>query len=719
MHRFPSYLIPVLLCAMVTAVWLTVSAHWNPATWRSPGGPPRGDILEVAARVQVSSEQFFRQGNTYGKIARLGAPAGADWSLYPIPDRVTFALAGRLVPAIGVYGVINLFMLLAHLLGAGSFYFCARLLRWHPAWAAAGALLFSFAVFNQQWSGTISLGWTFALPPAVLLFQWVARRGGPPHRRVVRRYAWLAAGTGLWVGGGNPYFGFVVGQLIGFALGLQWCRSRQRARLRVGGLFLLTLLAGFACTHAPYFMARFASSESGPIDRNYAGSEIYALKPIELLLPPPSHRSAAFAALGRTYAQISALRNSDPPASYLGLAGLAGLLILLGTLLRQAVTRRPVPDAALASLWVLLLSCVGGINSLLAYLGLDIFRASNRFVIFIFIWCLFAFISWARSRTAGRPLLSWGFATGVVVLGLLDQLPRGLSAANHAAGSAALAVDAVTAGRITTAAGASARIFLLPAVPFPEAETVHQFTDYEHLRLFLASPSISLSYGGLKGSLPERWGRWATGLPASALIAELELRGFSVLILDRRAAPPGRENDRLAAMTTAGAAPLSLPEAPHLAAFLLHPVTHPRALDPDDLRYSNAWDTTVNPQEMSPRLFALSGWYDLERDANRSWRWAAQSARLGIWHDGPATRARFTFATGGRTGTRLRLLVDGVERWSARLADGPAAPHQVGLDLRPGATVLAWELDGKTFRPGGSDQRRLGFLIENPVVSVP
>ncbi|MBI2497945.1 MAG: hypothetical protein HYV75_08575 [Opitutae bacterium] len=152
--------------------------------------------------------------------------------------------------------------------------------------------------------------------------------------------------------------------------------------------------------------------------------------------------------------------------------------------------------------------------------------------------------------------------------------------------------------------------------------------------------------------------------------------------------------------------------------FRLHASVPPVAPDLTDLRLQDAWGEPAG-DPAHPRLFALSGWYGLERDGNRGWRWAAQSARLGIWLDGPATRARVAFAAVGRTGTRLRLLVDGVERWSAPLADGPAAPHQVELDLPPGATVLAWELDGKTFRPGGRDKRRLGFLIENPVVSVP
>jgi hypothetical protein len=675
--------------------------------------------MEIAARVQIASEQGMQGRNTFGLIDRLGAPAGADWSLYPVSDRPTFALAGLLAKPLGVFGAINVLRLLAHLLGAASFYGSARLLRWSPAWAAAGGLLFSFAVFNQQWTGTLSLGWTFALPPAVVLFQWIAGRGRTGRARSPRLMGWLAVACGLWLGGGNPYFTFIASQLLVFALALQWFRDRTKERLRVGVLFLAALSAGFVLTHAPWLHARLAWTGEVPIiERNYAGTEIYALKPIRLLLPPPSHRVPMLAELSRDYRRKTALPSTDPPSAYLGLVGVGGLLILAAGFFRHATRRRPIPDAALAVLWVVLLSCVGGFNSMLAFTGFDIFRGSNRFSIFILIWSLFAALGWLRCRTAGRPRLSGSLALAVVCIGLFDQVPRGLTAADRTSGIATLAADRATARRIAEATEPSARVFLRPAMPFPEAAPVGDFPDYDHFRLFLASPSLRFSYGGLRGSLPERWGRWTAKLPPHTLVTELERRGFSVLVLDRRARLPQVGPQYLADLRAAGAKPLLLPESPNLTAFLLNPAPRPVPLDTDDPRYGEPWGRRPFAAN-EPQLFAVSGWYGLEGERNRTWRWAVHEAATGVWWDGAAVPARLTFNFGGVPQGELKLYAEGREIWRGRIVRRQTTPVSLELPLRPGMTRFEWRLDGRSFRPGGGDTRELGFYISNLAISVP
>jgi hypothetical protein len=43
----------------------------------------------------------------------------------------------------------------------------------------------------------------------------------------------------------------------------------------------------------------------------------------------------------------------------------------------------------------------------------------------------------------------------------------------------------------------------------------------------------------------------------------------------------------------------------------------------------------------------------------------------------------------------------------------------VKVPLSPGLNRLVWILDGPSFRPGGSDPRELGFMVENLSMSVP
>jgi hypothetical protein len=242
----------------VAVIWTSATGRWSRTAWAAPGAIS-GDVVEIAARIQVAHENWSTPWNLFGHIERLGAPVGADWSGYPVSDRLEFWVAGLLMPLVGPFGTINWLMLFGYAAGAISFYLCARVLRWRVPWAFSGALVFAFANFNFRWSPSLSLGLTFTLPPACLLFQWIAR-GAP----VARAGPWrmLAVGLGLAIGAGSPYFAFMAGQLGLLASLLQLRRGAHRARLQAAAWFLAALTAGFVLTTGPYFLSRL-SDERG------------------------------------------------------------------------------------------------------------------------------------------------------------------------------------------------------------------------------------------------------------------------------------------------------------------------------------------------------------------------------------------------------------------------------------------------------------------------
>jgi len=531
--------------------------------------------------------------------------------------------------------------------------------------------------------------------------------------------AWLAAGTGLCLGFGNPYFVFAVLQLLLFALLFQWYRNRAYARLRVGVIFLLALLLVFFLSHAPYFFAHFIADEVDAIGRNYAGSELYALKPIELFLPPKSHRIDAMAALGRNYSRITFFRSTEPIGSYLGLVGILGFVVIVFALLKSAVASRrkylPVPDATLATLWILFLSCVGGMNSMLSFLSLDLFRASNRFSILVFIWCLFAAIGWMRRQTIRQqPRWTYIFSAVIATIGLFDLVPHGLSQSHHEAGTTWLSSERSIAARIVQAGGSGAKVFQLPAVPFPEAGLVLGFPDYDHLRLFLASPELKLSYGGLRGSLPERWNRWAAGLPARALVEELEQCGFSVLTIDQRAYQPYAFTQLTVDLHAAGLSPVALPESSHLIAFRLTPSATPKSPEPNDPRFYPLWDITASLLPDSRlSIHALQGWFDSEHDSSHSWRWAGHQAKLGLWNGlGVSQTLTLVGQMRGISPGWINLKIDNVRVLRLRLGSTATDLNSVSFVAAPGASILEWQFEGELVRPA-RDSRRLGFQLEN------
>lgn len=705
-------LAPFALAAAVALAWVAMTGRWEGSAWRSPGGSVSGDILEVAARVQVAAEQFPALRDTYGRIDRLGAPVGADWSAYPVPDRLVYGIAGMISRSTGVFAAINLLIALGFVLNALSFHLAARALGARVEWAMSGGFLFAFAIFHQQWAGTLSLGWTLALPPLAFLLHVVAGRGTATLPAALwRRRLLLAAGTGVWLGTGNPYFVFGAAPLIVGALALQAGRGRLRPRLQVGLILLAGILVGGLVSHRSWILAN-GGSDTSPLGRNYSGTELYGLRPIELLLPPASHRADFAAELGRDYAARTLFRSSEPISGYLGLAGLAGLVALVALGRRRTRPAARSPEGAWAVGALLLLGCVGGINSLLAFAGIDQFRAGNRLAVVIVAWCLLAFVAWLNRRLRLRPAWSWGLAATVAILGWLDQTPTPRSA-RYEGGLAILAADADSARRLADAAGRFAPVFQLPAMPFPEAPAQRDLADYEHFRLFLAAPELRFAYGGLRGSTAQRWYEWAARQPAADLPGILEAHGFGAIVVDARGYAPDEFAALIDGLRRAGARPLPLPESRHLTAFTLSPRQPAAAVDPSDPRFDPPWRTGSGANSTELTVLAATGWYAAETEGRAAWRWARGAASATLW-TGRAEPVEVQVAGEASAASpgHLDIVRDGQSVWSGLVRPGEYAPILFRLTAAPGATRLEFRFDGELVRPPG-ETRELGLVVRN------
>lgn len=702
-------LVPLISLSVVTfLVWCTFTHRWSPEAWRAPLDL-HGDPLEIYARVKIAAEDLTQPLHGYAHLPRLGAPVGADWQRYPISDRVVFTLLGALARCCGLFAAVSLAVLTVHILNALSFYFCARLLRWRREWAFAIALLFSFSSFNFRWGITVSFSLTFWIPPFLLLCGWIGR-DAPAVRP--RAWTWLAIGLGAWLGGGNPYFCFFAAQLAGGSVVLQVLRRRDFARWRAGVAFVVTLVVSFLLHNAPYFLVPTAGDARLTLARNFAGSEIYALKLTDLVIPPAAHPLELFARIGRDYFAQSALR-SEFFVNYLGFAGIAGLLLLGWTSLRR-LTRSPrirIPDAALGVGWTLLFSMPGGINSLLALAGLDVFRASNRNSVFILVWSLW-FFGRAVQRRSLRPA-GWRFAlpAAVAALGIVDSLPWLNFSAVQRGHLAALRDARSLATQLETRLGEGARIFQIPAPSFPEAGIVGQMGDYEHFLPFLTSHSLRFSYGALRGTeLADALTALAHAPPA--LMKEtLEASGFSAVWIDRRGLPDGGKT-LVEAFRSLHASEIPQNIAPNVVIFALVPAPTTAAFDTIDPRLYPAWDP-ANPT--TPKIAAVDGWYPLEHADGRAWRWAERAATLSLAVPAP-TVLELSFRGYSLRRGQLALELDGAEIWREPSSSKTRGERQATLSLQPGTHRLVWRFHGPLRRASPTDRRQLGFGIENLTV---
>lgn len=491
-----------------------------------------GDAHETLARLQAASE-----GDIWPLkpqvITRLGAPFGAYWNGYPTPDKLLMLALGGLARLIGLFAAANAGLLLAQVSAALSFYLVARWLRTRWEWAVAGAVMFAYtySAFHRGLAH-FSLVFTWTVPLGLLAVWLVA---GSRRLEWRRPGAVVCLGAAVALGAHNPYNLLFWLQLMGWALVAQWCGSRRRPNLQIGLAALGISLAVFALMHVETW-AHVDEPEGSPLlARNYGGTERFALKPVEMFIPPKTHRWEPLAFFGNRYNRWSDWRSEEFPP-YLGLAGIVGLGWIGAVVARRIFSRRALPGQALSLGWLAAYSSVGGITNLLAFFaGLQVFRATNRVAIYFAAIVLFFLVVRLSRATAGWPRgLRVGAALLAAGVAILDQLPHGATAAHTQEIAVLVDSDRALGRAMEEALPRDAMVFQLPVQGFPEVVPPWRLVDYELFRPYFTTSSLRLSYGAAKLRARSRWQRDLERATTSALVRRLEEYGFAALYLNRK-----------------------------------------------------------------------------------------------------------------------------------------------------------------------------------------
>lgn len=672
-------------------VWAAHHGRWTSADWAVPTDYA-GDAHEVLARMRAAGE-----GETWPlrpqEIRRLGAPFGADWNAYPTPDKPLMLLLGALGRVIGLFAAANLGLLLAQVTAALAFYFVARRLAVRWEWAWAGALLFAYT-YHTFHRGLAHFSFVFTWTvPVGLLAVWLVGQSRRLHWR--GGDAAICGLAALGLGAGNPYLLLFWGQLLAWALVFQWFGARRRENLTIG--LATGLLAGavFVASNLEFWV-HVQEPEGLPLlTRNYGGTERYALKPVEMFIPPEYHRWEPLAALGQRYQRWSEW-HGEPFLPYLGVCGIAGFLLLAAVALRRLLRRRPVPGAALAAAWLLAYASVGGITNILAFFaGFQLFRATNRAAVFLSALVLFFLVGRLSRWTAGwTPVARITAALALALAGLLDQLPRRADPAQREQVAAAVRSDARLMAELEAVLPAGAMVFQLPVLGFPEVVPPHRLTDYEHFRPYLLSERLQFSYGTAKHRARGRWQRDLEGRPTEELVRRLEAVGFAALHVNRKGFEDRAER-LLRELEQLGYARLFRSELGNQVVVLLRPAPRPQP-------------------PMARALTFGQGWH-LRPEAGV--RWAGGRAVLSYFnpHPGPvevdvrldlvAPRAR-----------RVRLEHAGRARAEVTVDAGGALLRVRGLSLAPGISTVVLTSPDPVRREGpGPNQLRAFGLREQAV----
>ncbi len=685
----------------IALIWCLNYNRIKLANWQVPVSAT-SDSLTVLAVQKSSAEGNFPPLRQKFQ-PHFGAPYIASWNDFPITEEPLILLAGWLTKAMGLFAASNLVLLLAHVLAGLSFYFVGRALGGRAPWTFVGALIFAFSTYAfRHGYAHLALTYYWHLPLGFLVCLWCGQARGLGFSD--RRRLWFSVAVALVTGIQNPYYTNLFVQFLGFAVLAQ--AFRRQWKKTVVPLLLGTLaITGFALMNLDtisYQIQHGPNAEAGA--RNYQGLEIYALKPLDLFMPPLQHRSTFARAISRDYLyddEKKVYLRGEMFGSYLGLAGIAALLWLGGISVAQICRqpRRPVPMAALLVGWIFLFSVVGGLNGFLGQLGINLFRCTSRYSIGILaIVLLFAVRELSRLSQKWHPALSLALAAGIAVLALWDQLPKRESQAGVYAKLGALTSDRVFTEELEKALPDHAMVFQLPAMRFPESWPINGMGDYEHFRPFIFSRALRFSYGDTKGRGQDEWQYRLAELPAEELIDVLERAGFSALYLNRKGYTDNAEA-LLAKIKSVKNYPVIGSPAGDLIAVLLKPVADP--------------ELPARPPEFRP------GWYEQEgADPSETWHYSKGPAEL-VLHNNSA-KPRRVIASFDLSSPSPRT----VELWSGekKIYQSPSLTSErvkveLALTLAPGANHFSFRTDGPVIFPSSPDTRPLGFRLWNFSIS--
>jgi hypothetical protein len=524
------------LAAITILLWCTIYHRWTASSWQTPltylSDSAKGDVIGVLAGIRAARDGHISPFE-FTNIPELGAPDTADWDDYPIPEKPLICGMGLLARAIGIFAAANVAVLLGQVLAAVSFYAACRFLNASWVWSLAGGLVFAFSRYAfAHGLHHITVAYFWHVPLCLVVCEWLIRGDGIKLQE--QRFR-LAVFVAFITGVQNVYYTFLFMQLVLFGGLVQAWRRGWRQAIPAAAL-IGTSAAAFVLMNLNSIVFSLVYGENpAAVVRNYRWMEVYGLKLVDLVVPPPDHAFPPFAAWGANHINEVLLSPGEmPPTAYLGLLGLGALAWLLVVSSRRALARTLLPLEAFVILWIILYGSVGGINSLLGTLGFQMFRSTTRYSIFILCLVLMYAVRRLSLIEFRKAWWAYGLAALAVLLAWWDQTPPRVTDQDLADIDGQVASDRHFTEGMEQQLPAGAMVFQIPIMDFPESPAPG-VGSYDNLRPYLYSRDLRFSFGSDKGRPVGDWQHRFAGLPLAEVVSQLEDAGFAAIYVNRNA----------------------------------------------------------------------------------------------------------------------------------------------------------------------------------------
>ena len=529
----PDLLRGLVLALVATILWCAFYDRWTEASWQTPvtylSDPVKADVFETVARIKAAGDGHMLPF-VYSNVPELGAPHIANWNDIPVPEKPFYCLIGLLSRMIGLFPAANFSLLLAQVLAAISFYAVCRVLGCSWVLSFAGGLIFAFSRYAfAQGLHHVLLVYYWHVPLCLLVCDWIFRGEGIKWGE--RRFAFaliVAVVTAV-----QPvYYTNLFVQFALFGGLLQAWRHGWKASLPALAI-VGTAAATFLLMNSNTLVYSLVyGGNDGAMIRKYQWLEVYGLKLVDLVVPPPDHPFPPFAEWGAAHLKEVILSPGElPPTGYLGLVGLGALAWLVLASWRRAVGRGGLPLEAWLILWIIIYANVGGINGIMGTLGFQLFRTTTRYSIFILCIALMFAVRQLTRFQFRNQILVYGATILVVAFALWDQSPPLVTAGELDETAQAVASDRTFTEKMEQRLPANAMVFQIPVMDFPESPVAGVGAS-DHFRPYLYSTQLRFSFGSDKGRPEGQWQHNLAQLPLAEVITQLESFGFAALYVN-------------------------------------------------------------------------------------------------------------------------------------------------------------------------------------------
>lgn len=611
------------LFVLIVVVGVLILIYWNANIYK-PLVAAGGDEYGVFYIVKTIKEHGW-----YLENPTVGGITGGDMYDYVYSDSLSFLIV-KIISLFfdNVYLIVNFFYFSSYIIVALISVYVCKKLRYRDEVAVIVAILYAFSAYIQTRYAHLWLTPYYLLPLGCMVAIWILRgeiredTGSIWKSRKFLQamfFSFLSAFTGF-------YYAFFTCVIYAVAVTIRIINSPKKQRKKEYGsiLLIIPVISGVFINVVPnmiYMINHGINSAGELVSRSAGDAEIYGLKLVQLLLPRTDHRISYLNDISQKYVGNYPLINENVSAS-LGIIAAIGFIASLIWLFRINCKEKTY---SYLNIGLFLIGTIGGVGSIFSLFFSTPMRAYNRIslqIMFISLLCVATILE--KIHINCPRWLYYVVLGGVLLVGLFDQTAPYKPPVDEYEWQES---TEQFVQELEAQLDEGSLIFQLPYVDWPSGGSYRMFAGY------IESNSLRWSYGAMQGREEAQWQEYVADLDISAMLDTLIYSGYEGIYLDKPIYEKHKGEDS------------ALNVCDDLTKIL---GAEPLISSNGELYFWNLSDYKQNLLDSLPegkletyRKYASgryileygTGFYDLEKEGEDTWRWCEEKGEISITND--------------------------------------------------------------------------------------